>query len=475
MPSRIDTERRPIQTGTVAVAAITVAAPLFMLTLGPVMACIAAAGGLLLVALVAWPLARLLCVVLGALLVFQSPSDAGKVAYVGLAVVCAGLSVVHLLRDPDPLVRCFRPMIFGGIVYAAVIGLSLVVATSSGATASAWFREALPYILLVLLPVVGIDAGSHLSSTQAHRIVGVLGVLTALGFALDWLNRRGVSSLGIGRVLLATGALPTLAFAYSIAHARGTLRAPMWLLTASVIMSLLLVTGARSNLVCLFAFVGVVGRKKNAGVNPARSAFYILAIVGALVVVVPLVGKYMIANPEFLDARVQAAKTVIQGTAAHDQSFEARQYRYLVDQETFHRHPWFGAGAVGTSDSPYILLARTGIIGAAAMLFYLGAIALSIRRTRRMSGPLPVHTAARAWALVLLVTTPFGPWFDDKGLALAVTLMVAAVVAQVAHAGPASSPVPPDEDEPSGVRLGHVAGRDGERRALVGVAREGNG
>src|SRR4051794_31419071 len=55
--------------------------------------------------------ARLIAVVVGALLVFQSEAGAGKIAYLGLASLCFALSATKLMTSSDRVLSCFRPML----------------------------------------------------------------------------------------------------------------------------------------------------------------------------------------------------------------------------------------------------------------------------------------------------------------------------------------------------------------------------
>ena len=50
-------------------------------------------------------------------------------------------------------------------------------------------------------------------------------------------------------------------------------------------------------------------------------------------------------------------------------------------------------------------------------------------RVRRDVGWLDVITVGRAWFAILLFLTPFGPWIEDKGFAMALALYIAALAA----------------------------------------------
>lgn len=446
----------PAATASATWAPIAIAIPVLVtLTLAGPATALALTGGLaLMIALVAWAPVRLIAVVLGALLVFQSSANGGKVAYIGLAVACCALSGIRLGRDDNPVIRSFRPLLGGSLALAVMLFISSFVSRASGVPTTDWFRDALPYILLVALPVVGIDAGRDLTRKNADRLIAGIGILAAVGFALDWLDRRGVSGLGVGRVVLASAVLPALAFAYALAHADAGWRAFRWLLVAATIVALLLITGTRTNIVFLIAVLGVVGLKRKAAINPLRLVLYLTGIVAAVVVVVPILGGYVINDPQFLSSRTEAALAAIHGEAASDQSYQAREHSYVLTRQQFKDHRLLGTGPgfAETSDSPWVVPAKFGIVGTVVLMTFFLSIFLSVRKARQASGPLPVYAAARGWALILLALTPFGPWTEDKGMALALTLLTAAVAS---HANPVSArEAGPPVEPPPGRRIG---------------------
>jgi O-antigen ligase len=255
----------------------------------------------------------------------------------------------------------------------------------------------------------------------------------AIGFAVDWLDRRGVSGLSFGRFILATTALPALCFAYALASADRGRRALGWLIVAALIAAILLVTGTRSNLGLAFGLVGVIGLRKGSGIHPVRLVLYVTGMVGALATLVPWLASHLISDPAFLNGRITQALAVVNGDASSDQSYLARQHSYEIAHMAWQQNRWFGVGPGGIlgSDAPWLVLAKFGLMGASALALFGVGLLISIRRTRRLAGPQPIHAAVRGWALILLALTPFGPWTEDKGLGLAVALLVTAVVAQV--------------------------------------------
>ncbi|GAA3593651.1 hypothetical protein GCM10022223_05700 [Kineosporia mesophila] len=152
----------------------------------------------------------------------------------------------------------------------------------------------------------------------------------------------------------------------------------------------------------------------------------------ALATLVPFLASHLISDPAFLDGRITQAMAVAHGEASSDQSYLARQHSYEVAHTAWQEHPWLGVGPGGIlgSDAPWLVLAKFGLIGAMALSMFGACLCVSIRRARQISGPQPIYAASRGWALILIALTPFGPWTEDKGISLAVALLVTAVVAQ---------------------------------------------
>lgn len=381
------------------------------------------------------PLARLLIVTVGALLVFQSQSSAGKYAYIALAGVCFCVSAIRVSRTSDPVVNAFRWLIPTGSLLVALLVVSMFVTLSLGSRLNDWSGDVLPYAMLVALPVVGLDAAPSLGEMAVNWLIGSLGVATALGFALDWINRRGVSNLGIGRVILASMTVPALGFAYSTVQAARSRRPLGWTLLSIAIAALLFVTGTRTSLVIIACYFGIVGATKKGRYSPVRIFRLAMTVAISAILLLALTAKFVLIDPRFLSARI--AETVSAWHGGGDPSYQIRIASYASARAVFFEHPWLGGGPghiypSGTFnlDTPWMVAAKFGVIGSFAIISYLLAFAWGVRNTCQVAGSLPIHTVARGWGLILLVLTPFGPWIEDKGTALALALLIAAIAAE---------------------------------------------
>ncbi|WP_414172423.1 hypothetical protein [Clavibacter tessellarius] len=103
---------------------------------------------------------RFLFVVVGGLLVLGSSGDlsANKIVYAGLLVLCAAVSVGRLIASPPSYARHFKSLIWVGLALLAIVSLSYL-ASPAGSDLGTFGRQAIFYLLIVLGPVIGLDAG----------------------------------------------------------------------------------------------------------------------------------------------------------------------------------------------------------------------------------------------------------------------------------------------------------------------------
>jgi len=384
---------------------------------------------------------RFLVVFIGGLLVYQSNKEIGadKYTYVAAVILAVSLSLLRLARSREPVLFAFRPLLPASVGLLLTLSMSALISRAAGTPMTNWFRDVLPYFLVALLPTVGLDAAQDLSRKHAERMLAIAGFVASFGFAADWLNRRGVSSLGFGRFVLATSTLAALGFAYTLTKAGVGPHRLRWLLASAAIMTVMLVSGTRTNLFLLAAAIGVVGSSAKLRVPAARIAGLILQIAVAVAVVLPVLASALISDPGFIQGRIGSALSVVTGQAAADQSFAGRQQSYAIARGIFSQFPWFGIGpgslASATSinstvlDTPWLVPAKFGVIGVTALVIYLVTLMVCVRRVRKLAGWSTMVTTGRGWAATLLVLLPFGPWIEDKGFSLALTLYLVALVA----------------------------------------------
>lgn len=383
------------------------------------------------------PAGRLVVILLGAVVVFQSSSavNTPKLVYLGTVILCGAISGVriHSIRTAQ-WASPFRMLFTGAIVYLGYLLLTAVIAVSYGTGISSWARDIIAYALLAIGPLIAVDAAASLSARASRRLVVVLGVVIPFGFTSDWLARRGETALPVDRFILASFALSVVPFSYALVRCSVGPHRLRWLLLAIWVPAILLLSGTRTNVVLLFGLLGLLGTRRKVRLTPARMAGLAVAvtalIAGALAVLARFTGQ-----SQFLSARIGLATRFI--GSGNDQSAVLRERAYTVALQAFQGHPLLGTGpghlfpgpvtgAVGglSLDTPLLVPAKFGLLGTTVLLLFLGTFAVAFRRARKLAGWSVVTTTGRVTAFILLALTPFGPAVEDKGFALGMMMLL---------------------------------------------------
>lgn len=390
---------------------------------------------LVLVILVSWSWVRVAVVIGGGLMVLGGVNEVGvmKIAYAAALVLCAAVSAFRLIQDPPVWIKPFRPLMHCG---GALLGLLLVGAVAiPGQDAVSVIRQSLVYLILVFSPIIGLDAGRDAEPIVVLRWIAIIGCIAAVGFAADWLARRGVSSLGFGKFVVSSLMLPGLAFALGLvrmAHERGWLRL-MWSIPVVLIPAAMLVTGTRTNLVLFVAIIGVLGSRTNFRVPVSRAVAIAAFAAAAVAVAVPFAAQYVIATPGFFDSRLQALQMAAQNGILGDESLAQRYAQTLYVGEAISKSPLFGIGigfvAPISLDTPLAIVARIGILGCLGVLAWLSAAVFAVHRTRKLYGPAYIYAAGTGMFVVFLALSPTGIPTEDKGFGFVMVLLFAGVAA----------------------------------------------
>lgn len=411
----------------------------------PALALLAAAGSLG-AALLSRPLGRLVFVIGGGLAVLQGVAVGPKLAYAAGVAVCliiAGLRLPAATEHRPEIRLFFAPLLAASCVMAVVLALNFVSASYAGIGTVAWFRDALPYALLPLLPVVGLDAASASAPRNISRLVAIALALAPLAFMTDWLNRRGASNLGVGRIALASYVLCAAAMAFGLSQlaAGGQRRRPLWLLFSLVPPVALLLTGTRSSLALTAVLFGSFGSPRKYRLPVLRTAAVASFSAFALVLVIPIVGDLITSDSRFYAERFAGLAVLSERDALqNDLSFQDRSLAYGVALDLFREAPLRGVGlgydqalggAVNGFDTPLAALAKMGCLGAIALICYAAAWIVILRRLAALNGPSPAMTAVRAFSFGFLAYLPLASAFEDKGLALSAAMFAAILPQQV--------------------------------------------
>lgn len=418
-----------------------------------------AVGAMLVLFLTTMPLGRLVVVVGGAILVFQSSEgvSAPKLAYLGLLALCAAVSWVrvHALIRADPRFRSFRALPGLSLILVGYLATTLVIAGRNGIAQTEWARDVIAYLLMAVAPLIALDAVLNASLRAIQFVVMTVGIAAALLFMVTWLGRRGFQVVDNESVALASMTLCVLPFCYALIKTLKPGRHRIgWMALAGTIPAALLVTGTRTTFVLGTALVGMAGSRKKMRVSPATVLVVALLGGAAVVYLIPALALAVTGDPQFFGERFGSLGSLLDGGTVYDESYRQRQLAYNFTRDVWHLHFWLGTGpgyyfnnvdpskpATLSLDSPYLVLAKFGVLGASLMVGYVVAVFAMVFRCRRETGYTVELTAVRMTVPVLFALVPFGPLLNDKGFALMLALCVALVGATVTNPRQATATV----------------------------------
>jgi hypothetical protein len=387
---------------------------------------------LALVCLVQSSWARLGWFVLGGILVFQVSDAVGgpKLAYLGGCALTAIISAARVVRSREPWIQAFDKVPFASGIL--IVALAVSFAVSSGINDPVdWIRDAFPYLLLVVAPLIALDAAHDVSLVQVERAIAVLGVLSAIGFTLDWLERRGISALPVGRILLGSGCVAALGFSVCLARVATRTSVWRWGIAAGGIPAIMLTTGTRTVAVFGMALGGIVGRRERfkLGISGVVASIVLLGL--TLTLLVPKLVSTIVQDPRFLDQRWSAAMQVLSGNGRKDASLVERSESYASAQATWGAHRWTGTGhgylypsGGFTLDTPLVTLAKFGVLGTGMLTIFFVILVAAVRGSSRRWGWQPIHNALLGFTMIMTAFLPFGTPLEDKGFAFAIALAI---------------------------------------------------
>lgn len=384
---------------------------------------------------------RLLLYVLGALFVFQSGEDGAllKMAYLAVALVVISIATVRSLRHVDTLWgRPFRTPMFGTAILTTVIAIAMINGLSLGMSPASVVRDATTYILVAGGVPIALDAAAEFRLSAAQRLVVLVTVIAGTSFAVTFLTLRGVSSLTIDRIGLASMMALSIGVSLSLVRGLGQQHVRwMWLLYGGLLIGLVLLTGSRTGLVLFAAFAGVLGLRASGRVPLTRALSGAVGL-GAVIAAILWLASVTVTSAEFLLTRVEVALTAISGGASTDASgvMRAQATQYALD--IWSDHPAFGWG-FGQSypspkpgvesvefqlDTPALFLAKFGVVGTLMIVAAMILIIQPAFAKLPVVGRIPEQTVATGALCVWLTTLIFGATTEDKGFSLAVLLCI---------------------------------------------------
>ena len=389
------------------------------------------------------PLARVVFFVFGMIFVFGTTDELTplKLAYLaGLGAVTIG-SLLHLRTLlATPAVRAARPLLVAAVLLVGLVLVSFPSSFVGGTSPKAWLRDSAPYVMTAIAIVLAVEAQDSLSARTLRRLLVAAGLLGATAFAVVWLERRGLGTLGLEKLGFPTVLLGAALFAFAMsATIQGSRHRTAWILTAGVTFALLVSTGTRTSLVLLVAPFAIAF---GSGRQLAQRSLRLLIAVPVLVILVFLgaqsILKVVNADEAVIQSRIQA---LFSSGSETDRSYIERVNATSSAWDLFAASPLLGAGPgteisrpdsfgreiVSTSvDSPVLFLTRFGLLGFVWLAVFVAAYIGVVRRLARAHpNPTVSQLALVGFGAIVAFETVLLVPFEDKGFSAALLLLLA--------------------------------------------------
>jgi hypothetical protein len=389
------------------------------------------------------PRLRVVFLVIGTITVFGGPElNSPKLLFLfGAMVAFAGAFMHSRALVGTPAYTDLRPLFRASFALMVVIALSLVVSHSHGVPDKEWLRDVAPYILLAVAPLFALDAQSAFSAQALRWLIAVAGFVGAVLFTLRWYGNRDIASdLSGGQFGLASipaaGALFAFAIATALEDEKGRLR---WLSLGSFVLASMATTGTRLTAVLLAAPLAiVVGSRRHVA---RRSLRLSLALpFAALLIVLGIHSQLKLVNADREAVSQRISLLFLSGTE-EDNSYFDRQDQTRAAWALFRSDPLFGVGPghlirwttssgfrrdTPTVDTPVGFLADFGLVGLLAAGMLVIAFVSVLRRLRKRAGERTTpQLALIGFGAILLAYSLLQVPFEDKGLAVALLLLLA--------------------------------------------------
>ena len=396
--------------------------------------------------------------IFGGLAVLQGSDglSAAKGVYllgVGAAFAGALLSLGRL--EGTRAYRLLRPLVVLSLVFGMLVALSLAVSVAHGASATAWFRDAAPYLLLATVPVFALDLHASASRNTLVLMFVIAGALATVSYTVEWLDRRSLADLPVTRIAMPSSALRFALYVFALSGALLNNRKwPAWAALAAAVLSLAWITGNRADSVLLLLIAPVVGALAFIRNRDGARAALRLAAVLAMAAVFTLALTQLLAQTSGYDTGRAAGRfETINNFSTEDLSFQYRAAQTNLAWRTFVSNPIFGAGpghlfewtnvrgierSSAHIDTALSFPAKFGAIGAAFFLLLVAALVQFLRNAGRQKQNTVAQTALAAFALLAIMAAGTSAPLEDKGLSFGLVFLLALVLLpERDHAEPA--------------------------------------
>ncbi len=402
------------------------------------------------------PRARVLVLIFGGLLVFESSAVVSllKSAYLGVASVALLAAITRLVYRPDRrTLGLLKPMVIGAAFFAGVVVVSLLVATAERTALSDWLRDAAPYFLFCTIPIFALDFGTSMSRRYLISVLIAAGVLAALSFFVEWAgNLRQYFHLPISHLLLPSPLLPAALLCFSSSRAiasRWKARIQWTALSGALVAVLALLTGTRAlaAVLLIVPLIVLLASRDRIAIRIFRGLLLAGSVLAIGLVITWLVVHVTGSNPLLLPDRFATVQV-----PTGDLSYRLRVQEFAAAAAVFLSSPLLGAGPghifhwtpilgsawnTFTLDTGMVVPAKFGLVGVTALIAigvtlvsFLQKTALTIRTTASWAALVAFATVGAIW-LVL------GSPFEDKGFTFGMILILALVLADYKASVPA--------------------------------------
>ena len=389
-------------------------------------------------------IARLLVVSFGALLTFQSTSDASalKAAYLFCFVVSLTGALLSIRRDRSAAPgHRIRMVIAAGGVILLLVGLSFVPALLYGTPLIDWLRDGFSYLFFGGSVLLAIDYARHISARTLTAVFVSCGALATASFFLSWIDRRGIGEVGTTELGFSSFFLSIALIAFAMAKTQwpGSHRF-RWSVVAALAMLALFATATRSSLVAVVAVILVlILAPTSLGARALGASMVVAVTVGIGMLALQGGVASDLIDVEKTSARLATVTSAVTDPSS-DQGLQGRRFQTRGAMELFKTapvmgvgpgHPIPGSGYSNTTegyfvDTPAGFLAKFGVVGVIGLLAFLWLLRRFLAESKARATPAGLGLIA--FLAAIIVWSVLGTPFDDKGTGLALGLLLALTV-----------------------------------------------
>jgi hypothetical protein len=384
---------------------------------------------------------RFLYIVMGSLFILGSVEfTTNKLAFfVGIIIL-----VMSTFRKIDNYlieISHFKPIIITSLLFASYVLISMIIAiVMRQATIIFALRDATPYFLFSLSPIIALDVANGVKQKKFNLIFLITLIIGTLFFSIGWISRRGISSMEYGSLGLVSFLIPLAFFANCASKSiRGDKHIILWTIISGLVLASMFATGTRTSIVALVApiVIAFIGRTKKL----LRMITFLIGIVifgiMALFTIINLTGS----DIDAISGRLGKLSVLSSRQSMEsDLSYLDRNAQTQIAIFEFKKSPIIGMGVgVGFSewgkglniDSPIAFLAKFGLLG---VIMLLSTIATLIRFLwvlfKCNIRTVPVYSMIgfiSISATLMILASPF----EDKGFSIAYLLLLASVIKEI--------------------------------------------